>query len=233
MQQNKVIQELEEKLKHNGYTSDYFAEHGIHGLFVGEGTLGPEMSWVAQHLTEYLIAHPELYKGKSVLDMGSGSGVQAVTVALYGAASVLAVDISSHAIESIKENIRRFRLRNVEYLQSDLFRKIKQQRFHVIIFNHPFFTGQPKEEIERIYRAKASMLNDFFHQAKDYLTTEGVLIMPFSHFGDHDPQQYAKAFHYSVLEEIQVRNGFGDHSIYLLSSKNKVQNKQSTYEITK
>ena len=48
-------------------------------------------------LARYLLANPSAVAGKSVLDVGSGSGVAGIAAALAGARSVIACDIDSDA----------------------------------------------------------------------------------------------------------------------------------------
>ncbi len=48
--------------------------------------------------------HPEVYKDKVVLEIGGGSGINAVYMALGGAAKVVATDINPDAIANIKLN---------------------------------------------------------------------------------------------------------------------------------
>ncbi|MFT4712900.1 MAG: putative nicotinamide N-methyase, partial [Candidatus Azotimanducaceae bacterium] len=45
-----------------------------------------------QVMARYLLQHPNLVRGKSVLDFGSGSGVVAIAAAIAGAKSVIACD---------------------------------------------------------------------------------------------------------------------------------------------
>lgn len=211
-----LIQDLEEKLQHPDYVTDYFSSHGLSSLFVGEGTLGPEQSWVAQHLTSYLLTHPELYHERDVLDMGSGSGVQAVVAARCGARRVLAADISPYAIRSVQRNVELLGLQNMASIQSDLFDGLDAAVFDVIIFNHPFMIGSPRDAVEGIYVTGSETLTRFFRDARKHLVPSGILIMPFSHFGDHDPRSYAARFGYSIAHEESVSNAFGGHSIYLI-----------------
>ena len=56
--------------------------------------------------------------GKSVLDMGSGSGIQAETALSAKAKSVLSADID-------KETIKYLKSKNIRAVQSDLFSNIK------------------------------------------------------------------------------------------------------------
>jgi len=58
-----------------------------------------------QALARYVLDHPEMVRGKSVLDFGSGSGLVAIAAAKSGAASVLAADIDAFAAAAIALNV--------------------------------------------------------------------------------------------------------------------------------
>ncbi|WMT91422.1 50S ribosomal protein L11 methyltransferase [Pelagibacterium sp. H642] len=55
-------------------------------------------------LAHHLAAHPELVAGKSVLDLGTGSGLLAIAAALAGASSITAADPDFNAIANLKLN---------------------------------------------------------------------------------------------------------------------------------
>lgn len=57
-----------------------------------------------QVLAAWLLAHPEQVAGRTVLDVGSGSGVVAIAAALAGAARVLACDVDPVARTAIALN---------------------------------------------------------------------------------------------------------------------------------
>ncbi len=57
-----------------------------------------------QGLARYVLDHPELVRGRRVLDAASGSGLVAIAAALAGAASVVGGDIDEHAIAAIGVN---------------------------------------------------------------------------------------------------------------------------------
>jgi predicted nicotinamide N-methyase len=59
-----------------------------------------------QALARYVLDHPEIVRGKRVLDVGTGGGVVAIAAKLAGAAHVLAVDIDPVAIAACSENAR-------------------------------------------------------------------------------------------------------------------------------
>ncbi len=57
-----------------------------------------------QALARYILDHPEIVRGKSVLDFASGSGLVAIAAAMAGARDVVACDIDRFAIASIELN---------------------------------------------------------------------------------------------------------------------------------
>jgi predicted nicotinamide N-methyase len=67
-----------------------------------------------QVMAKYLLQNPNLVRGKSVLDFGSGSGVVAIAAAMAGAKSVIACDNDPFSQDAIQANAA---LNNVELSQ--------------------------------------------------------------------------------------------------------------------
>lgn len=57
-----------------------------------------------QALARHVLDHPELVRGRRVLDLACGGGVVAIAAALSGAASVRAVDIDTFAVAATLRN---------------------------------------------------------------------------------------------------------------------------------
>jgi predicted nicotinamide N-methyase len=57
-----------------------------------------------QALARYVLDHPDVVRGRSVLDLGSGSGLVAVAAALAGAADVVASEIDPYGLAAIAVN---------------------------------------------------------------------------------------------------------------------------------
>ena len=73
-----------------------------------------------------------------VLDMGTGSGIQAITAAkVPGIRNVLAVDINSKAVDHVKNEAKKQMLSRFKVIESDLFENVDGQ-FETIIFNAPY-----------------------------------------------------------------------------------------------
>jgi HemK-related putative methylase len=87
------------------------------------------------------------------LDMGTGSGVCAVFAARRGY-RVTAVDINPEAARCARINVLINRQEHaVEVLQGDLFEPVAGQRFDLILFNPPFYRGEPKSRFDMAWRA--------------------------------------------------------------------------------
>jgi predicted nicotinamide N-methyase len=59
-----------------------------------------------QALARYVLDHPALVAGKTVMDIGSGSGIAAIAAAMIGAASAAAADPDPLAAAAIEINAR-------------------------------------------------------------------------------------------------------------------------------
>ncbi len=74
----------------------------------------------------------------NVLDLCSGSGNIGLTVALeFKNSYVKLVDINSNAIKNIEDNVKKFDIKNVEVITSNLFQNINS-KFDVILMNPPY-----------------------------------------------------------------------------------------------
>lgn len=90
------------------------------------------------------------YKGRSglrVLDVGTGSGCIAVTLAAeLKQAEVEAVDVSESALEVARENARRHRV-SVDFVRCDMLQEGPSGHFDLIVSNPPYVTLQEKDEM--------------------------------------------------------------------------------------
>jgi len=80
-----------------------------------------------------------------VLDLGTGSGCVAISIARHRPlARVTATDMSPDALALARENARALNVRNVEFVASDWFGAVDDRRFDLIVSNPPYVAdGDP------------------------------------------------------------------------------------------
>jgi len=77
--------------------------------------------------------------GVKVLDLGTGTGAIALAIAKNSPnAQVTAVDFSTGALAVAKENAENLNIKNVQFLQSNWFEALANQRFDMIVSNPPY-----------------------------------------------------------------------------------------------
>ena len=108
---------------------------------VDENVLIPEQE--TELLVEEVIKH---FEGKSVLDMCTGSGCIAISIALFGKPSkVAASDISEKALKVARENAKSLKAGEISFIQGDMFENVTD-KFDIIVSNPPYIeTGEIDE----------------------------------------------------------------------------------------
>ena len=95
--------------------------------------------------TELLVewAVRRLPEGGSLLDLGTGSGAIALSVAATRPdVAVTGVDLSPAALRVAERNRRRCRLERVRLLESDLFSAVAGEKFDLVAANLPYVTEE-------------------------------------------------------------------------------------------
>jgi release factor glutamine methyltransferase len=89
--------------------------------------------------TELLVELALQRAPRRVLDLGTGSGCIAISIALAcPAVDVMALERSEAALAVARDNAARLRARNVTLQRSDWFDAVHGQRFDVIVSNPPY-----------------------------------------------------------------------------------------------
>jgi len=124
--------------------------------------------------------------GDKVLDMGTGSGVNAILAASRGA-QVLAVDINPLALEAAVANVERNGVAGlVRVRHSDVFGEV-EGTFELIVFDPPFRWFRPRDLLEVAMTDEGyRSMTTFFRQARQHLSPNGRMLIFFGTSGDLD-----------------------------------------------
>jgi release factor glutamine methyltransferase len=139
-----------------------------------------------------------------VLDMGTGSGVQAAEAARKGL-QVTAVDIDESAIEAARKNFSGFQ---VELVKSDLFSNV-EGRFDTIVFNPPYLPDEPAAPDAALDGGPTGreLLDRFLAASREFLNQGGQVVFVQSSITGVDATKQ-RLLELGFSFEIVARQGF-------------------------
>ena len=156
--------------------------------------------------------------GARVLDIGTGSGAIAVTMAKLGQnCSVTAVDVSDTALEIAQGNAQRNGV-SVRFVKSDCFAALKGETFDMIISNPPYIDeGEMKELMPEVLQEPELALFggadglDFYRrisrEARAYLAPGGHLLFE---IGWKQKEAVEALLHESIGEPFSLKDYGGN-----------------------
>ncbi len=120
----------------------------------------------------------------NVLDMGTGSGIQAIVSARKSeVASVTAVDASENALQCAEKNAEKNKVKNkIKFIHSNLFENVSGV-FDTIIFNPPYLPVEKSEKLDEESMAwhggadGRKILDPFLTQFSAFLSSSGQLLL--------------------------------------------------------
>ncbi len=124
-------------------------------------------------LKKYLLGKD---KSMKILDMGSGSGIQAETCISLGFRNVLCADIDREVISYLKN--KKFKV-----VESDLFSNMNEkEKFDLIVFNPPYLPENKYDKEKDTTGGKKGyeVIIRFLKQAKPHLSKKGKILLLFS-----------------------------------------------------
>ena len=176
-ERSKFLGDLHQQIKGNFNTKILGKEFTITpGVFSPIGTLASEF------LAKNLIVN----EGETVLDLGTGIGIQAI-IAAQKAKRVLATDVNPKAVLCAKENVKRNNLEyKIEVREGDLFQPIQREKFDLIIWNPPYLQLEPQSILEQSWCCgrNNALIDRFLNESKKHLTKCGRIEMVYSTLGD-------------------------------------------------
>jgi tRNA G10 N-methylase Trm11 len=188
-EQEKICKKRLIEHRHDSYDVDLYLSNTILGNFrVNKNVFRPDIG-TGIYLARFLSENRQVFQGKNVIDMGCGTGLQAIVMGLQGANVVVASDISSDAYLNTKENISKFSLNHKVFaLHGDLFEPVSAKydlkTFDLVVFNHPFFGSAPYESdaVARAWMDDGSLIHRFFSDFNKNFNISAKIIMPYFFF---------------------------------------------------
>lgn len=120
------------------------------------GVFHPVYFFSTQILVDYL--NKQDLTGKSLLELGAGSGMISCFAASKGAV-VTATDINPTAVQGVQENAKANDL-SVQCIQTDLLEGLDPNQFDWIIINPPYYRKNPGNDAEKAFFCGENM--DYF-----------------------------------------------------------------------
>lgn len=157
--------------------------------------------------TELLVenALKDIKDGDRVLDLCTGSGAIAIAVAKKSGAKVVATDVSESALKLAKENAL-LNGADIEFVRSDMFAELKDEKFDVIISNPPYIKSADIDKLQKeIKDFEPRVALDggddglYFYRiisenAPDFLRENGVLLLECGEGQAQEIKEYLKSF---------------------------------------
>ncbi len=139
----------------------------------------------------YLADQRQYITGRTVTDMGCGTGLLGVVAAKLDAEFVTLSDCTTSAALCACVNTLQYNLGlRTQVLKADLFDHPKHPKeVEVIIFNAPFSDAEPDpdDDVSVAFVSGPDLLPRFFAQARQRLPIGGDLFMPYRHAaGEHN-----------------------------------------------
>ncbi len=195
--ENKLTQEQKEKyfkaierlskgipLQHITHQQEFMKMN----FYVNENVLIPRPD--TEILVEEVMKIAKKIKAKKILDLCTGSGAIAISLAKYIENSqVTATDISEEALAIAERNAKNNKVdKQIAFLSSDLFFEIPQEKYDMIVSNPPYIKREIVKTLAKEVQNEPLMALDggwdgldfyrkIIHQADDFLKYGGYLCL--------------------------------------------------------
>ena len=111
------------------------------------------------------------------LEIGAGCGIISLFIAANWTSRTVATDISPIAVQATLDNAELNNL-TLTAFQSDLFEKIDERNFDLIVFNTPMIDKNPENDIEKysLCDPHGHITESYLRQARHHVSRDGLII---------------------------------------------------------
>ena len=161
---------------------------------------------------------------KDVLDIGTGSGDIAISLAKYCNINVDAVDINVNALDMAKKNASLNATKNINFIQSDIFSNINK-KYDIIVSNPPYIKTNEILKLETNVKDFEPLLaldggesglifyENIINNSKNYLNENGYLLFEIGYEQAEDVEKILKNNSFNNIKVLKDLSGL-DRVIY-------------------
>jgi len=155
----------------------------------------------------------------SVLDLGTGSGIIAITLALeFKNAVITAIDASSEALTIAKKNAQLLAAKNIDFILSDWFEQLADKKFDLIVSNPPYIDptdphlsdGDVRFEPTSALVSEQQGLQDIeqiISGAQHFLKSNGIILFEHGYQQGKQVEKLLRSSGYKLTEQFQDIQG--------------------------
>ena len=155
----------------------------------------------------------------SILDLGTGSGAIAITLALeFPNASVTAVDSSTKALAIANKNSQRLNSHQLEFVHSDWFKQVPTQAFDLIVSNPPYICQTDPHLLDGDVRFEPNSaliamdeglldIKNIISNAPEYLKPNGILLFEHGYQQGTPVKSLLESLGFKSIEQFQDIQG--------------------------
>lgn len=187
-------------------------------FFVDENVLIPRQD--TEILVEEAIKIAKKTNAKKILDLCTGSGIIAISIAKYVPnTQIVAVDISKEAIRVAKKNAISNDVQDkITFVESNLFNNVKKEKFDIIVSNPPYIKKDIIKKLPKEVQKEPEIALDggydgldFYKkiskEAYEYLKCEGYLCLEIGYDQKEDVMKLIK-------DEFKYTNIYSKKDLY-------------------
>ncbi|MGN0748354.1 MAG: peptide chain release factor N(5)-glutamine methyltransferase [Christensenellales bacterium] len=224
-EQRKIRNALSKREKHMPI-SKIFNQANFYGrdFYVDKNVLSPRQE--TELVVEEAIKELKKFQKPQVLDLMTGSGVIAITIAKETSANVVASDISHQALEVAKKNAKTNNAK-IKFVESDIFKGLKKDKFDLIISNPPYIPSKEvltlDDEVKKYDPILAldggddglSFYREIAEQAPMHLKEDGIIVLE---IGFNQGQSIKKLLQNS-FKNIKIKKDYSGNDRIVVAQK--------------
>ncbi len=171
-------------------------------------------------LVEEIISIAKQIKAKKILELGTGSGAIAISLARYiKNCQITAIDISQEALKIAQLNAKRQQVeKRVTFLLSNLFENLPKEKYDMIVSNPPYIKQEQLKTLEKEVQNEPRLALDggkdgllfyrkIIHQAYEFLKYKGYLCFEIGYDQKNEVMDL-------IEQEGKFRNTYGKKDLY-------------------